>query len=173
MAATGVKVHIDVSVVRAKIKRLVQQVKDTQGMWDSIGETVVRSVHKNFREGGRPQWAALSPAYAATKAEGDIVLTGTGALKDSINHQADNEGVDVGTATPYAAIHQFGGKTKPHTIQARFAKALRFVQGNQVVFRKSVQHPGSKVPKRPFLTLQAEDYDTIVAIIEEHITEGW
>lgn len=34
--------------------------------------------------------------------------------------------------------------TRPHVIQARRAKALRFVMGGVVVFRRSVHHPGTR-----------------------------
>jgi phage gpG-like protein len=53
----------------------------------------------------------------------------------------------IGSNLIYAAIHQWGGKTKAHEIRARHAKALRF-NGR---FFKSVKHPGSEIPARPFL----------------------
>lgn len=42
----------------------------------------------------------------------------------------------------YAPFIEFG--TRPHVIQARRARALRFVAGGQVLFRKSVNHPGTR-----------------------------
>lgn len=107
----------------------------------------------------------------------------------------------IGSNVVYAAIHEFGGKTKPHTITARRAKALAFTTeggkftfynrasygklGRKVIqaapagfgaggavsqtiaswrptakgapivarmlYRRSVKHPGSNIPARPYL----------------------
>jgi phage gpG-like protein len=74
----------------------------------------------------------------------------SGALRSSISAvRLDKLTVAVGTWLPYARIHEFGGQTRPHTITARAAKALRFVIGGVVVFARSVHHPGSKMPRRP------------------------
>lgn len=51
----------------------------------------------------------------------------------------------------YAAIHEFGGITPPHIILPRVAKVLRFQMGRQEVFARYVNHPGSKIPARPYL----------------------
>lgn len=60
--------------------------------------------------------------------------------------QADANGAMVATSVLYAAIHQFGGKTKPHLIAPKNKKALKF---NGIVV-KQVNHPGSTIPARPF-----------------------
>lgn len=52
---------------------------------------------------------------------------------------------------PYARIHEFGGQTRPHKITARNAQALHFFIGQQEFFRKSVNHPGSKIPERSYM----------------------
>ncbi len=54
----------------------------------------------------------------------------------------------IGTNVKYMGPHEFGATTKPHTIRAKAGKALRFGIGGKVVFRKSVKHPGSKIPAR-------------------------
>lgn len=40
--------------------------------------------------------------------------------------------------------------TSPHIIRPRRRKALRFIHGGQLVFARSVRHPGTRA--RPFLT---------------------
>jgi phage gpG-like protein len=80
-----------------------------------------------------------------------IGLVDTGRLRSSINGQVRGDAAYIGTNVEYAAIHEFGGKTKPHTIRAKKAKALRFTMGGQVFFRKSVNHPGSKIKEKAFL----------------------
>ncbi len=42
----------------------------------------------------------------------------------------------------HAAYVEYG--TRPHTIEARRARALRFVQAGKVRFARSVRHPGTK-----------------------------
>ena len=42
----------------------------------------------------------------------------------------------------HAAYVEYG--TKPHKIEARRARALRFVQHGELRFRRSVNHPGTK-----------------------------
>lgn len=74
---------------------------------------------------------------------------GHGTLRRSIRSERRGDGVAVGTHMPYAAIHEFGGRTKPHDIKPRVAKALRFRQGGKEVFRRKVRHPGSHIPARP------------------------
>lgn len=53
-------------------------------------------------------------------------------------------------AHAWLAIHERGGQTGPHIIEARNAQALRFVGADgSIVFRRRVNHPGSKFPPRP------------------------
>lgn len=84
----------------------------------------------------------------------------------------------VGTKVVYARIHEYGGQTKPHLIQVRRALALAWFPNGYamlpqrkgvktqtgrwssasnkddyqgLVFAQWVNHPGSKIPARPFL----------------------
>lgn len=59
---------------------------------------------------------------------------------------------------PYAAIHEFGGRTRPHIIRPRLANALRFPNmsfvgggGSPWIFARVVNHPGSNIPARPYM----------------------
>lgn len=77
----------------------------------------------------------------------------TGRLRASIDALQDGVGrALIGSPVVYAAIHEFGGKTSPHVIRPRKAKYLRFIgaSGNPV-YAKSVRHPGSNIPPRPYL----------------------
>lgn len=75
----------------------------------------------------------------------------SGALRNSVRMEKTGAAeVTVGTHLPYAAIHEFGGTTRPHVIRAKRANALRFVGSDgEVWYAKSVNHPGSKIPARP------------------------
>ncbi|MGA7887723.1 MAG: hypothetical protein WCA44_18460, partial [Acidobacteriaceae bacterium] len=73
----------------------------------------------------------------------------------------------------YAAIHEYGGQTRAHVIEAKNAKALAFQVGGQTIIRRRVQHPGSKMPERSFLRSSLRDSrDRIVAAIQAAVTEG-
>jgi len=57
----------------------------------------------------------------------------------------------IGSDAPYAAIHEYGGTTRAHLIEAKNAQSLAFLVGGKRVFAKRVFHPGSHVPERSFL----------------------
>lgn len=135
------------------------------------------SVQKNFDAQGRPaRWAPLKAssvaswlgsrksfrtksggisAKGAAALGGRLILTDTSILRNSINFKALARGVEGSTNVKYAAIHHLGGTTRAHTIVPRVKKALFWPGAGHPV--KSVQHPGSRIPARPFLMFQDED----------------
>ena len=58
----------------------------------------------------------------------------------------------IGSNVRYAAIHEFGGRTRPHVIKAKPGKTLAFSMGGKLVFAKSVNHPGSNMPARSYVS---------------------
>jgi phage gpG-like protein len=62
-------------------------------------------------------------------------------------------GLTAGSSSvPYARIHEFGGKTRPHRIEPKNGNALRWFAGRgNPVFARFVNHPGSKIPARPYM----------------------
>jgi phage gpG-like protein len=86
---------------------------------------------------------------------GRLILTDTSRLRNSIDFRALARGVEGYTNVKYAAIQQLGGQTGPHTIVPRTKKALFWPGAAHPV--KSVQHPGSRIPARPFLMFQDDD----------------
>ncbi|MEQ1774605.1 MAG: phage virion morphogenesis protein [Burkholderiales bacterium] len=132
-------------------------------------------VEDNFEAQGRPRWAPLKPSSLESKyrreavtrkglarrdnisrfqnaVRGNKILQASGSLASSVVMFSSATQAIVGANKVYAAIHQFGGKTKPHVIRARRKKALAF--GG--IMRKSVNHPGSVIPARPYLALGPE-----------------
>jgi phage gpG-like protein len=138
----------------------------------AIGNRAVGSVKQNFAVGGRPtKWAPLSTAYASQK-KGGKLLYDTGRLQKSIHYEADSAGTTIKPdQLPYARIHNFGGKTKPHEIKARNKKSLAFMAGGSRVMRKKVNHPGSIIPARPYMVLQDEDVVTFGEMIANFLVE--
>ena len=114
---------------------------------------------------------------------GQVLKVRTGNLRRSITYKVDmvpEQSVTgiVGTNSIYAGIHEFGGKTPPHEIRPKYAKALMFgiglagatskmgrylksgkarktiqaaLNSGNARFAKVVHHPGSKIPMRSFL----------------------
>jgi len=124
------------------------------------------AVMENFAQQGRPRWAGLK--HPSDKRKGGMILQDTGRLKNSIEQHADASSAMVGTNVKYAAIHQFGGKTKAHEIRPRLKKALAF--GGRVV--NKVNHPGSNIPARPFLKLGADDENKIVSKVSAYLQQA-
>ena len=67
----------------------------------------------------------------------------------------------------YAAIHQFGGRTAPRTIRPKRKKALYWPGAAHPVAR--VDHPGSAIPARPFLGIDADDRQSILRIVSRAV----
>jgi phage gpG-like protein len=148
MAGAGIETRFDGydQVINALDKASRPQMYDIANNGGQELEDIAR---RSFDAGKDPEtgetWQPLkdgSPAH----------LHHRGTLQHSITHQAFSDGsVLIGSDLVYAGIHQEGGKTKAHIIRARHAKALAFMGSGGMVFRKSVQHPGSVIPRRRFL----------------------
>lgn len=144
-----------------------------------------QAVDENFNSQGRPAWAGLklgsqlSRAGALTK-RGQVsqarfdkyvrnhkILQKTGRLRNSITEASDNDSARVGTNVAYAAIHNFGGQTAAHMIYPRHKKALAWATGAYPV--KSVKHPGSRIPARPFMQLTPQDEHELVETVSDYL----
>ena len=92
------------------------------------------------------------------KLSGQVLNVKTGALRRSIQTRVERSAAHVtglvysSGDVKYAGIHEFGGRTKPHDIFPRKAKALAFAgSGGGMVFASVVHHPGSVMPMRSFM----------------------
>ena len=173
-----IEIKVDIKNVTDSLERLERANANMAPLMLELSETLYAAVMQNFEENGRPHWMGLDPKTVASRnksrhsmEDGSMsILQRSGALKNSIVAQHDSHSAVVGVATgrgadKYAAIHQFGGKTKPHVIQAKNKKALAF--GG--IFRKSVNHPGSNIPARPFLSLTDTDEDKILRSVNDYL----
>ncbi len=156
--STSIQVEIDgLASVQAALQRMVDQSQDLTPLMQSVAGTLLAETESNFAAQGRPSWVPLLESTRASRAAKGTgtgkMLQVTGRLASSITTAHSNLTAQVGTNVIYAAIHQFGGQTAPHTIAAKYAKALAWPGGG---FAKSVNHPGSKIPARPFLPFTSE-----------------
>lgn len=155
-----VDVRIDDSEVKETIAGYLARLSNLTPAMKIVGSIVRTSVIKNFEVGGRPKWEKSKKKTGKT-------LINRHLLMNSIHSKAYQDRAEVGTNVIYAAIHQFGGKTAARTIKPVNKKALYWLGAGHPV--KSVNHPGSKIPARPFLVVQDEDWTEIRAAVMEYI----
>ncbi|RJP17901.1 MAG: phage virion morphogenesis protein [Deltaproteobacteria bacterium] len=172
MSGTLIKIEVDDREIREALSRLASKVRNLAPAMKNIGEYLQRSTWERFGAQKDPQgkpWAKLKPGTLARKKTSKILIESSG-LRDSIHYEASSDSVSVGTDKIYAAIHQFGGKTSPHTIRPSRKKALFWPGASHPV--GSVNHPGSQIPARPFLGVSDEDKSEILDILRDHVHSG-
>lgn len=159
-----IEIKIGSDRVLSALDRLQRATANASPVMAQIAGVMHDAVEENFAQQGRPKWAGLKPPVAKRR-EGGMILQDSGQLAASIEPGSDSTSAWVGTNKVYAAIHQFGGQTRPHVILPRNKKALAF--GGRVV--KKVNHPGSKITARPFLSLTPEDDDRILGKVGAYL----
>ncbi len=152
-----IEIKVDVADLQRRMDHMLDWLAHREPLMRAIAAEMRDAVEENFAQQGRPAWLGI-------KRDG-MILQKSGRLASSIVMVSDNDSATVGTNVEYAAIHQFGGKTKPHVILPRNKKALAF--NGRVV--KKVNHPGSDIPARPFLALTEGDEEKIVTTVSEYL----
>ena len=158
-------------LISPRVAQLTAQLRNTQPLMLSIGEQVVSLTKRAFRD------SSLRPAPWPAKRDGSAAtLYKRGPLQESITvGSASATTVSVQSDRPYASIHQFGGRTRPHRIVPKNRKALAWGVGATTYFAKWVDHPGSKIPARPFFPFDGRGRATdkaaeaVTALIERHV----
>ncbi len=175
MAGALIEIEVDDSEIGQALDRLLAKTGNLAPAMKNIGEYLQRSTWERFfaqkDPAGHP-WAPLKPSTLLRKTGSHILIEKgeRGGLLGSIHYEASPGEVLVGTNVKYAAIHQFGGKTRPHEIRPRRKKALAWPGGAHPV--KVVKHPGSEIPARPFLGLSEEDRQEVLLILSDHLGQA-
>lgn len=151
------------------VKQLVENVSRPQKMLQEMGMVMLSSIQQNFIAQGRP--VPLVPSQRAIRQHGQT-LRDTGRLMNSITMKVDSNSVRVGTNVVYAAAQNFG-----HTYDkavnvkgyVRYYKHNKASIGNRKPTYSTVVKGHSRtmnhtLPARPFMILQADDWDTIKLI---------
>lgn len=167
-----IEARLEYKPVMRALRRAADEMGNSRPLMRSIAGIMMRAVEDNFEQEGRPKWKDLHPGTKLTryldKTWPGKILQRSGGLASSIQQQFDQREAVVGTNKIYAAIHQFGGKTKPHVIRPKTKRALSF--GGIVV--RSVNHPGSDIPARPFLRLTPGDQREIIDAAHRHYNKA-
>jgi phage virion morphogenesis protein len=159
MIKPKVKVETEEEVL-ARLKKIRAAGQRLPGVLSTIGEILISSAEENFLRGGRyesagsfrggnTRWDDLAESTKAARAKKGKwpgqKLQVSGILAASINKTVTKNDVTVGTNMAYARIQQHGGMAGP---------------GHKV-----------KIPARPFLVIQDEDVEEIMAIVARHISK--
>lgn len=165
-----VQVGIDDRGAAALLKELGVKLNDRSVLMRTIGTVVRDSSKDNFRAGGRPEkWLPSFSAEDRKQKKGTgYTLLDTHRLMNSITY--DNvtpESVEVGTNVEYAAVHQFGINKRvtvpEHTRRSRTGKRFRVKAFSRYM----------KLPARPFLLVQTEDWQRVAGVINDYLTRGF
>lgn len=123
---------------------------------------------------------ALAARVRDDKLSGQALQTRSGALKASIAADVSaTQGAvtaSVGSVgdVKYAAIQEYGGRTAAHEILPDKAQALAFMVGGLRRFARRVNHPGSTLPARAYLSSALEESrDDIVAELAGTVHDAW
>lgn len=130
---------------------------------EEIGGLMVRSVRRNFREGGRPKkWPKSQRA-----GERRSTLVKDEHLMRSVHAKVEATRVLIGPHREYARIHQYGSKglrggvikQTPTAKQRKYFWAMYYKHGHDPKWKASAMSKQIriKIPARPYLVFQKED----------------
>lgn len=157
MSGISITATINDAQVQRAFRSLSFLMGNTQPVMAAIGTELVGSTHQRFITQTDPDgqaWQTLNTDYAATKRNSRI-LTESSRLRDSINDQAGQDEVRVGSNVIYAGVHQEGA-----TIEPKNGDYLWFRIGDRLIRAKSVT-----LPARPYLGISADDESAIAEIV--------
>lgn len=106
-------------------------------------------------------------ALVRAKLSGRVLKMRSGRLLNSIKAQMRESQYALymrvySSGVPYARIHEYGGKTRPHLILPKNVQALHFMVKGQGVFAARVNHPGSVIPERSYMRSSLADLKTLI-----------
>lgn len=175
-----VSVDVTSAVEKAlRYRELLSQMRDFTAPLKTAGVWMIKSVDKNFKEGGRPSsWVRsgasdMRSGWVKRKGGQEFVrgqtLMKTGALRNSIVggpggiYQLSENRLVIGTNIKYASVHQFGfdGEVTQavgyhtRTITKAWGRELKTPKTISVASHARLVH--MRIPARPFLLFQDED----------------
>jgi len=158
--------------VQVLLKRIAFRLGSFKPGLELIGEIVHASIMKNFEKGGRPEWKTLSSVTTNIRKEkgkwpGQILVV-SGALKRII-YKAGQDRVTFSANQKYAALQQFGAKQGSFgtfSVTQQVKEHVRKIGDKQQNVKahqrkRKMKLPWGDIPARPFMMVQAEDWDEI------------
>lgn len=155
-------------------KKLERKLKVTQDMlrslkpyWQQVGMYIQRqTINERFDKEQSPAGKKWMPLSEMTKAmrlrrnkTGNMkILQDNGELRKSIQYEAGNNYVKVGSVLKYARIHQFGGTINVSNKQRRLLYRYGFRVGRNIT-----------IPARPFLGITKSELQHIKSMFKSYI----
>ena len=164
MTGISIIVELDDEAARNNLREMVARMERPLPFYTAVGNTLVSSTGERFRAQVAPDGTPWTPLKQATirarlKRGGSAIsiLRDQGHLIGSINAAPSDDDVRIGSASPYAAIHQLGGiiekqASARYKVGRRFAK--RHVSGGADV---SIAAHRITIPARPYLGISKQD----------------
>jgi phage virion morphogenesis protein len=152
--AVTINVSFEAASSQEAFTRLAGLGANLQPVMEEFGAGFVTAISRRFETESDPdgrKWVK--------NRRGGMVLTDTGILANSFSSRAGRDQVEVGTAVPYAAIHQTGGVIKPKN-----GKALAFAYAGGFAVVKSVT-----IPERPFLGIGQAEKDVVNDVVKRNV----
>jgi phage gpG-like protein len=187
------KLHIKDVNVTATLKKLEKHLQ-VSGMLRSIGNIALAAVSRNFISGGRTKsggvhaWQPLAESTLLMRRSGGKSKSGQGgaaplqdtrALMNGIHGEYAGNKIKIATAgQPYAAIHQFGGTTRPRVTMKMIAFMWeKYTETRADMFANIASKARGtkltvKLPARPYLMLTDPDRAEIKDFVLRFKPEG-
>lgn len=113
-----ITISIDDRSVLDALRELQGRVADLRPAFDTIGMEIENRVSARFEAERDPSGQAWKPWAERTrktypKAGNGRLLDRLGDMLDSLNHQADQDGVSIGFGKDYAVYHEYGTRKMP------------------------------------------------------------
>lgn len=184
---TGISIKVDLPQIdsRSDLQALMDRMDDRRGFFRNVGERLLGSTKDNFQEERAPQgtpWQKLRrrtiKAREAKKQTPIKILRARGYLAGSINYEATQDELRIGSPVESAAIHQLGGEIEK---AARAAKIYRGLEKGGVTGRRFVKKKLKRkvetdvtigahkitIPARPYLGISKADETGIIEDAED------
>lgn len=192
---TGISLQFELrdAEARRRLQDMLDRMDNRRPFLEAVGDRLVRAASDSFRNQRAPDGTPWTPLAARTiKArirKGQLPLTilksnSTGkvgsSLAGSINRQATNDEVRVGSVHDLAPIHQLGGTIRKPARKAKIYRMLdkdgrpgrRFVKKDKADHVAEVTIPAHAItiPARPFLGVSDADRAAIIEDAEDWLT---
>ncbi|MDH2999164.1 phage morphogenesis protein [Chelonobacter oris] len=143
-----IKITLNDTQATTQLKQIAAQLEQPRKLYGLLGESLKKIHDKRFEDQKDPDgeaWQAVSPRYAAYKAKrnkGEQILKFRGELSELTAYNYDDQGVEFGSPTKYAAVHQNGSrKSRGRRAGIPQRKWLGINNENeQLLLRKSQRH---------------------------------
>ncbi|MEN5083687.1 phage virion morphogenesis protein [Bosea sp. TWI1241] len=99
----------------AKLEKLIARAERKEALLKNIGDALLKTTSERFDSQKDPQgraWAPLKPLTVEARGSSAPILTVSGRLRGSLNHEVAGTVLKLGPSAVHGAVHQFGATIK-------------------------------------------------------------